>query len=65
MNRLPVFALALFLSTGWWGDIVRAAATVLGLNAPPVAEDQAPPPPPDPTTNAGSEWDPWGNPRGG
>jgi hypothetical protein len=65
MNRLPVFALALFLSSGWWGDIVRATATALGLNAPAVAEDQAPPPPPDPTTNAGSEWDPWGNPRGG
>lgn len=58
MHRLPLFALVLFLSTGWWGDAVRATATVLGLDA--VTSTEQPTPPPPPTTDAGNEWDPWG-----
>jgi hypothetical protein len=61
MNRLPIFALALFLSTGWWGDLVSAAASALGLDAPAVAGDKAPPPPPpDPTSDSACSMDPWG-----
>lgn len=58
MHRLPLFALVLFLSTGWWGDVVRATAAVLGLDA--VTSTEQPTPPPPPTTDAGNEWDPWG-----
>jgi hypothetical protein len=65
MNRLPVIALALFLSAGWWGDLVRSTAAALGLNVPAVAEDQAPPPPPPhPTTESGCSMDPWGGCQG-
>ena len=64
MHRLPVFTLVLFLSTGWWGDVVRATAAALGLKPITAAEQSAPPPPSNPTTDAGPEWDPWGNPRG-
>lgn len=61
MHRLPVFALVLFLSTGWWGDVVRATAAALGFNAPAAVEQSTPPPPPDdPRTTAGCEWDPLG-----
>ena len=59
MHRLPVFALVLFLSSGWWGDVVRATAAALGLEASTGSEEPAPPPP-NPTTDAGPEWDPWG-----
>jgi len=58
MHRLPLFALVLFLSTGWWGDVVRATAAALGLDAVTAIEQPAPPPPP--TTDASPEWDPWG-----
>jgi hypothetical protein len=66
MIRLfPAFALALVLSTGWWGTVVRATAAALGLNPPATAEQSAPPPPPDnPTTDSACSMDPWGCPRG-
>lgn len=61
MSRLPLFALVLFLSTGWWGDVVRATAAALGLHSVTAADVPTPPPsPPNPTTDGGSEWDPWG-----
>jgi hypothetical protein len=61
MHRLPVLALALFLSTGWWGDVLRSTAAVLGLDVLTAAEQStAPPPPANPTTDAGCEWDPLG-----
>lgn len=62
MHRLPVFALFLFLSTGWWGDIVRATASALGFEALVAAEEPAPPPPP-PSTDSACSMDPWGCPR--
>ena len=46
------------VSTGWWGDAVRATAAVLSLDA--VTSTEQPTPPPPPTTDAGNEWDPWG-----
>lgn len=66
MNRLPVLALALFLSAGWWGDLVRSTAAALGLNLPATAEDQAPPPPPPPapSTESACSMDPWGGCQG-
>ena len=60
MHRLPAFALILFISTNWWGDIVRAATAALGLDVPAIAEEQAPPPPRDPTTDSACSMDPWG-----
>jgi hypothetical protein len=56
MHRLPVFALALFLSTGWWISVVRATTAALGLDTPAAVEQPTPPP----TTDAGCEWDPLG-----
>lgn len=61
MHRLPVLALALFLSTGWLGDAVRATAAALGLSAP-VRVDR--PAPPEADTDSGCSMDPWGCPRG-
>jgi hypothetical protein len=61
MRRLPVLALALFLSIGWWGDVLRATAAALGLN-PPASEQSTPPPPP--TTDSACSMDPWGCPGG-
>lgn len=55
MHRLPVIALALFLSTAWGSAIVRATAAALGLDAP-AAEQPAPPP----TTESGASMDPLG-----
>lgn len=49
MHRLPVFALVLFLSTGWWGDVVRATAAALGFEALTAAD--GPPPPPASAVN--------------
>jgi len=63
MHRLPMFALLLFLSSGWWGDVGRVTAAAFGLKAMTATERPIPPPPSDPTTDAGSEWDPWGTPR--
>lgn len=60
MHRLSVLALVLFLSTGWWGNVVRATAAALGFETLTAAEQPAPAPPPNPTTDAGNEWDPWG-----
>lgn len=62
MHRLPVFALVLFLSSGWWGDVVRATAAALGLEASTGSEEPAPPPPPTDSDSACS-MDPWGCPR--
>lgn len=62
MHRLPLFALVLFLSTGWWGDVVRATAAALGLEVVTAADEPAPPPPP-PTTDSACSMDPWGCPR--
>ena len=61
MGRLSAFALVLFLSTGLWGDVVRAAAAALGFETASAVEE--PTPPPTPTTDSGTEWDPWGVPR--
>lgn len=63
MHRLPVFVLALFLSTGWLSDAVRATATALGLESLTAADKPSPAPPPTATTDSGSEWDPLGQPR--
>lgn len=56
MHRLPVIALALFLSTAWGSAVVRITAAVLGLDAPAAAEQPAP----SPTTESGASWDPLG-----
>lgn len=67
MHRLPLFALVLFLSTDWWGAVLHAKATALGLQALTAAEQPAPPPPPTrpgPTTDGGCEIDPLGCPEG-
>lgn len=59
MHRLPVFVLALFLSTGWLSDAVRATAVALGLYAP-IRVEQPAPEPDNPTTDSGCSMDPWG-----
>ena len=61
MGRLPVFALVLFLSAGWWGVVVRAAAAALGFETASVVEE--PTPPPRPSTDGACSMDPWGCPR--
>jgi hypothetical protein len=63
MHRLPVFALVLFLSTGWWGNVVRATAAALGFEAQTAAEEPTPPSPPPPSADIGCSMDPWGCPR--
>lgn len=61
MHRLAILPLVLFLSTGWWGDFMRATAEALGFSTPAAVEQSAPTPPLDnPRTNAGCEWDPLG-----
>lgn len=55
MHRLPVIALALFLSTAWGSAVVRITATTLGLDAP-AAEQPTPPP----TTESAASMDPLG-----
>jgi len=66
MNRmLPVIALALSLSSGWWGTVVRATAEALGFSVQAAVEQPTPPPPPDSsTTQSGCSWDPLGCPNG-
>ena len=67
MNRmLPVIALALSLSTGWWGTIVHATASALGFYPQASIEHSVPPPPPPDgsTTQSGCSWDPLGCPEG-
>lgn len=66
MHRLPIVALILFLSTTWWGDLVKTTAEALGLKALTATEQPAPPPPtrPGPTTDGGCEVDPNGCPEG-
>ena len=56
MYSLPVFALALLLSTSWWGAIVRATAKAAGSDAPPAVEQPASPP----TTESAASIDPLG-----
>ena len=56
MHRLPVIALALFLSTAWGSALVRVTAAALGLDAPAAAEHPAPPS----TTENGASMDPLG-----
>lgn len=62
---VPVFVVTLSLSSGWWGDIMRATAAAFGLYAPAAVERPTPPPPPDSsTTQSGCSIDPWGCPGG-
>jgi hypothetical protein len=59
MHRLvPVFVLALALSTGWWEVLKTATATLLGLHPPTAIEQPTSPPPP--STQGGCSIDPWG-----
>jgi hypothetical protein len=60
-RMLPAFAVALLLSTGWWGTVSRAFTAALGLDTP-AASGQQTPPPGSPTTQGGCSWDPWGCP---
>jgi hypothetical protein len=63
MHRLlPIFALALSLTTGWWGALKTATSTALGLQAPTVEQPSSPHPP---TTQGGCSIDPWGSCPGG
>ena len=66
MNRmLPVIALALSLSSGWWATVVQATAEALGFHTAAAVEQPTPPPPPDSsTTQSGCSWDPLGCPNG-
>ena len=57
-RMLPVLVLAFSLSPGWWGALVHATATALGLQAPAAIERPSTPTPP--TTQGGCSWDPWG-----
>jgi hypothetical protein len=63
-RMFPAFAVALLLSTGWWGTLSRAFTAALGLDTPAAAEQQTPPSPPDPkngfTTDGGCVVDPDG-----
>ena len=60
-RMFSVLTVTLVLSTGWWGELVRAAAEALGFETS--TTQQAPPPPPsNTTTDSGCSWDPLGGP---
>jgi hypothetical protein len=64
MHRLlPIFALALSLTTGWWGALKTATTTALGLQPPTAVEQPSSPHPP--STQGGCSIDPWGSCPGG
>jgi hypothetical protein len=63
-RMLPVFAVALLLSAGWWGTVSHAITAALGLDTPAAAAEQQTPPPQNPrdglTTDGGCAVDPDG-----
>ncbi len=67
MHRLPLLALVLSLSTGWWSPLVQATAQALGLQSSTAAHQTVSPPPPadNPSTDSACSMDPWGGCLGG